>query len=42
MIQFTNETTINENFDALHKFLLDGISENISALLQNVKYGVMK
>ena len=25
----------------MHKFVLDGISDNMSALVQNVKYGVI-
>ena len=41
MIQFTNKTTINENFYSVNKVVLDGISDNISALFQNGKYGVI-
>ena len=33
VIQFTNKATINKNFDAVHKFVLDGISDNMSALV---------
>ena len=41
IIQFTNKTTTNEDFDAVHKVLLDSISDNMSALVQNVKYGAI-
>ena len=41
IIQFTNKTTIDEDFDAVHKFLLDGISDDMSALVQNGKYGTI-
>ena len=40
-IQFTNKTTLSEYFDAVHKVVLDGISENISSLVQLVKYGAI-
>ena len=39
MIQVTNKTTTKEDFDAVHKVVLDGISDNMSALVQNGKYG---
>ena len=42
MIQFTNKTTINEDFDAVHKVVLDGISDNMSVLFHNGKYGAIK
>ena len=38
IIQFTNKTTTNEDFDAVHKVVLDGISDNMSALFQNGRY----
>ena len=41
MIKFTNIATTNEDFDAVHKVLLDGISDNMSALVQNGKYGTI-
>ena len=41
IIQFTNKTTTLEEFDAVHKVLLDGIGDNMSALFQNGKYGVI-
>ena len=41
IIQFTNKTTTNEDFYAVHKVVLDGISDNMSALVQNGKYGAI-
>ena len=41
IIQFTNKTTTNEDFDAVHKFLLDGISYYIYALVKNGKYSAI-
>ena len=41
MIQFINKTTTNEYFDTLHKVVLDGLSENMSTLFQNGKYGAI-
>ena len=41
MIKCTNKTTTNEDFYAVHKVALDGISDNISDLAQNGKYGVI-
>ena len=41
IIKFTNKTTTNEDFYEVHKFLLDGISDNMSALVHNGKYGVI-
>ena len=38
MIQFTNKIITNEDFDTVHKFSLDIISDKMSALDQNVKY----
>ena len=35
MIQFTNKTTTNEDFDVVHKVVLYGINENMSAFIQN-------
>ena len=39
IIQFTNKTTTNKDFDEVHKGVLDGISDKISGLFQNGKYG---
>ena len=39
MIQFTNKTTTNQDFDVVHKVVLDGISYNMSENFQNGKYG---
>ena len=41
IIQFTNETKTNKYFDAVHKVVLDGISDNRYALAQRGKYGVI-
>ena len=41
MIKFTNKTTTNQAFDAADKVVLDGISDNMSALVQNGKYGAI-
>ena len=41
IIQFTNKTTTNEDFDAVHKVLLDGISDNMSAIVHDEKYGAI-
>ena len=39
IIQFTNKTTPIEDFDAEHKVVLYGISENTASLVQFGKYG---
>ena len=39
IIQFTNKTTSSEYFDAVHKVLFYGISDNMASLLQLSKYG---
>ena len=41
IIQLINKTTTNEEFDAVHKVVLDGISDNMSALVHNGKYGAI-
>ena len=41
VIQFTIKTTTAEVFVAVHKVLLDGISDHMSALFQNEKYGTI-
>ena len=41
VIQSTNEKTENDDFDAVNKVVLDGISDNMSALIHNGKYGVI-
>ena len=41
IIQFTNKTTSIEDFDEVHKVVLDGISGNRSFLLTLVKYGAI-
>ena len=38
IIQFTNKTTSIQDFDAVHKLMIDCISENMSALVQLGKY----
>ena len=38
IILFTNKTTSSEDFDAVHKSLIDGISENMDYLVQLGKY----
>ena len=37
----TNKTTPNEDFDAVHKEVLDGISDNMASLVQLCKYGAI-
>ena len=41
IIQFTNEITEKKDFDAVHKFLLYGINDNMSVLVHNGKYGAI-
>ena len=33
IIQFNNKTTSSEDFDAVHKLVLDGISENMASIV---------
>ena len=40
-IQFTNKVTTNDYFDAVHKVVLDVISDNMSALFHNGKSGAI-
>ena len=40
-IQFTNKTTQSEDFDAVHKQVIDGISGNMASLVQLGKYGAI-
>ena len=39
IIKFTNKKTLSELFDAVHKLVLDGISNNMASLVQLGKYG---
>ena len=39
IVKFTNKSTTNEDFDEVHKVVLDSISDNMYALVQNGKYG---
>ena len=41
IIQFDNKTTTTEVFDVANKVVLYGISDNMPALVQNVKYGAI-
>ena len=41
IIQFNNKPTTNKDFDALHKVVIYGISDNMSALVQNGNYGAI-
>ena len=41
IIKFTNKKTTNKDFDAVHKFILDHISDNLSELVQNGNYGAI-
>ena len=41
IIKFTHKTTTNKVFDAVHKVVLDGISDNMYALVQNGKYSAI-
>ena len=34
IVQFTNKTTSSEEFDELHKVVIDGISETMASLVQ--------
>ena len=38
-IKFTNKNTSKEDFDDIHNFVLDGISDNTELLVHTVKYG---
>ena len=40
IIPFGNKTSTNKYFDAVHKVVLYGISDNMYSLVQNGKYGV--
>ena len=40
-IQFTDKTTTSEEIDSVHKVVLDGISDNMSALVQNGKHSAI-
>ena len=39
IINSTNKTTCNEYSDEINKVVLSGISDNVSFLVQTVKYG---
>ena len=41
IIQFSNTATTNEDFDTVYKVVLDGISDKLYALVQNVKNGAI-
>ena len=41
IFQFTNKTTTSEDFNAVHKVFIDGISDNMASILQLGKYGAM-
>ena len=41
IIQVSNKSTTYEYFDGVHKVVLDGISENMSSLVHNRKYGAV-
>ena len=41
IIKFNNKTTTNKYFDAVHKVVLDGLSDNIVAIFQDGKYGAI-
>ena len=34
IVQFTNKTTSSEDFDAVYKVVLDGISDNMAYIVQ--------
>ena len=38
-IKFRSKTILSENFDDIHKFVIDDISENMASLVQTSKYG---
>ena len=41
IIQLTNRTTSSDDFNKVHKVLLDGISANMSLLVHIGKYGAI-
>ena len=41
IIKFANKTTKNKDIFEVHKVVLDGISENMSELVQNGIYGAI-
>ena len=41
IVQITNKNTPSEEFDALHKIVVNGISENMSSLVHVGKYGAI-
>ena len=40
-IQFTNKNKLSEEFSDMHKVVLDGISANMTSLVQTEKYGAI-
>ena len=41
IVQFTNKTTSSEDFYAVHKVVIDDISDNLVSLVQLGKYGAI-
>ena len=41
IINFINKTTCSEEFDEVHKVVLDGIIINMASLVNNDKYGAI-
>ena len=41
IIQLTNKTTSSEDFDGVHKVVLDGIRDNMTSIVQLGKYGAI-
>ena len=41
ILQFNNKTTSSENFDAFHKVVIDGISDNMASIVKLGTYGAI-
>ena len=41
IVNFTNRTTSSDDFDAVHKVVIDDISDNLVSLVQLGKYGAI-
>ena len=41
IIKFRNKTTPSEQFDEIHKVVIDGISDNMASLIHLGKYGAI-
>ena len=41
IVHFSHKVTSSEDLDKIHQVLLDGISDNITALVQTGQYGAI-